>query len=365
MLEKGQIPTSIPRIEDPAILVSNYVEDTLADLEPIQVSNTQEFEEQLENIYNDLTSGLVPTTIPSIEGIPPERMEEFIVAYDQVVAAFEINPAIPLVIRVQAFTGLKENEEAIKSQIREGDVRGALTVAIKPLTGPVVEEFVDDAYDRAFQKLQESGFPQEALAGLSQRSDEIKEFLGAGDIKGSLKLGARGLAGPLIDEALDELRHELDDQARLDLVAKAAEQENQSLYEIDPERAREEFLDNLDIARNAIEGANLGKLGSLLIIITAPIFMGLVHLPRLASSLRWPGLTLLLTGVAILALGIVLNVVLPGLVGDLVKVSSGSLIPPTLVTIISDVLETMGKDVVNTFILPSIILVISKLQYHS
>ena len=41
-------------------------------------------------------------------------------------------------------------------------------------------------------------------------------------------MSARGLVGPLIDEALDELREELDDRERLDLTAIAAEQSSRT-----------------------------------------------------------------------------------------------------------------------------------------
>ena len=351
-VERGEIPTSMPRIEDPGILVATYVEDTLASLQPVQVSNTREFEQELENIYNDLTAGRLPTTIPSIEGIPPEQIEEFILAYDQVVAALKANPDIPLEVRTQAISGLRENEEAIKTQIRERDVRGALTVATEPLTAPVTEAFVDDAYDSAFQKLQESGFPQRALDGLEARADEVKGHLGAVRLKDSLKVGARGLAEPLIDAALDELREELDDQERLDLVAIAAEQNNQN---------KAQFLeDDIDLLRDVIERTDVGVWLTLLVIVGSALLMVVIHIPHINSALRWPGLTLFLSGLVSPIIGLVLNSVVSGRFDDFLDrgVSAVSPIPPSMIDVINDVLTSMASDAFGAFILPSVILMV-------
>ena len=147
----------------------------------------------------------VGATLPSIEAIP---VDERLAAYDQVIAAIRGNPNFPQ----EALQGLEEQEQAIKAKLREpeGDVRGALEVAAKPLTAPAIELFVDDAYDMAFERLSnDPDFPQNALDGLDAQSDLVKQHIGGGRIKDALKVGARGLAGPLIDETLDDLREEL------------------------------------------------------------------------------------------------------------------------------------------------------------
>ena len=360
-LEVGRIPTSIPKIEDPDILVATSVEEALSNLTPVEVNNPQEFEAELEEIYNDLTSAHLPSTIPSIENVPIAQREQFILAYDDVVAELAANPAIPADVREQVIAGLQENEAEIKDQIREGDIEAALNVATEPLTGPVVEEFVTTAYDEAVQALEDQGgLSEDALDGLREREDEIKAALVAGDIKGSLKLGARGLASPLIDEALDRVREELvasGDQGErrlLDLIGKAADQNDQT---------RAEFLEQreVDFTRDTLEQADLGAWALLLFIVLACLAMSAVHIPHLASSLRWPGTILLATGLIFLIIGIVLGSILPGQVDNLVEASTDGVdnpIPTSLVNIISDVLASMASDVASAWIQPSIIIMV-------
>ena len=345
-VELGDIPERLPFVEDPDSLVADYVDDTVAELEVVPANTPAEFEDQLETLYKDLAGGQLPTSIPSIEAIP---IAVRLATYDLVVQAVRLDPSISR----EAITALEENEEAIKAKLStpEGDVIGALEAASRPLTGPAIEFFIDDAYDLAFRKLQDSGFSQEALDGLAQREEVIKGHLGRGEIKDAVKVSARALAGPLIDDGLDEIREELDDQERLDLVEIAAKQNNQT---------KAEFLDEVDPIRDVIDASALDGWFALLVIAVAVIIMGVVHLPHLASSLRWPGTTLFMSGLFFLVAGIVLKIVLSDRGEDLLERGTGAVapIPPTMITIISDVLTSLGKDVAGELLGPSIIIMV-------
>ena len=352
-LESGDIPDRVPSIEDPEALVARYVDDSVAQIEEVQVRTPREFQRVLEGAYKELANGRIPTRIPSLDAIDPAVR---IAVYDLVFQAVRNDPSIPR----EAIEGLEAQDEAIKAQLLEGTVKGVIKVATPELTGPVVEKFVDDAYDLAFESLQEEGFPQKALDGLDRRKDAVKEHLGEGRIKEALKVGARGLAEPLIDDAIAELREELDDQDRLDLIAKAAENNNQT---------KAEFLD-----KNVDRGADLlgysfpgvrdiiarGKVGiwlTIVLMVAGVVLMSIVHLPHLASGLRYPGLTLLFSGLLFLIIGLVLSSQLPERFDDLINPTvegTGTTIPPSLIEIISDVLITMGTDVASGFIAPSI-----------
>ena len=326
-LERGVIPTRVPVIVDTGDLVNRYVDESIANLKVVPAPTTREFRRELQNIYIEFANGKIPTSIPSIEAIP---VSERIAAYDQVIKALRADPTIP----EEAVTGLEEQEELIKSLLRKGDIKAILETASRPLTGPVVELFVDDTYDRSFQDLREDPtIPKKALDGLDQQSDAIKRHLGVGEIKEALKLGLRGLSGPFIDEALDDLREELDEDERLDLVAEAAEQNDQTV---------DEFLDDLDTGRDIIERGKLGSWLGVLLIVGGALLMGAVHFPHISSGLRWPGLTLLLSGLVFLLLGLVLKATLFQDPLDLADVSQ---FPPTLVDIINDVSGSMGSDV--------------------
>ena len=350
-LENGMIPTRVPLVEDRDALVNSYVDERIADLEVVHAPTAEEFEQELRNIYRELADGMIPDRIPSIEAIPVKDRDA---AYDLVFETISEDPTF-----AEAKEGLRELDGSIKDQLRTGNVKGALQVASRPLISPVIGRFLDDSYDRAFETLsKDPSFPRLALDGLDQQSDEVKERLGEGRIKEALKVAARGVAGPLIDETLDELRRDLDGQDRMDLVAKAAEQEDPEGYRVDPVKTREEFLDDLEILRDVIDRAQSTWL-AVLVMVVAAVLMAAVHLPHLASSLRWPGLTLLLSGLVFLVVGLVMKYVLGDVFNDLVsRGAEFSPIPPRMIDIISDVLTSMASDLAGDLIVPSIVLLV-------
>ena len=337
-LEMGRIPTQVPFIEDPDALVVDHVDRAISELEEVPANTPQDFEKEIGSIYRSLAGGELPTRIPSIESLSPS---ERVAAYDLALQQIRRDPNIPDEVK----KGLDDQDEQIKSRLREADVQGALGVASNSLTAASVGEFVDDAYDNAFEAIKDAGLPEKALSGLDEQRDVIKGLLGEGKVKESLKVSARGLAGPLVDEALDELREELDDRERLDPIAIAAEHSDQD---------REQFLEDLDAFREIIHRGETVVWISIVVLVLGILLMMAVHIPHLASSLRWPGITLLLSGLAILIVSLVSNsLLLEGQVNATV-----SPIPPSMTNIASDVLVSMAADFVGGFIFPSIIVVV-------
>ena len=344
-LEKGEIPTSLPAIDNPEALVDRTVDKHVAELVEVPVSTTEEFEKELEGVYKQLTNGEVPNRIPSIDIIPVALRGS---TYDLVFQAILADPSIPKEVK----DGLKASDQEIKKELIEGSVKRALEVAAPQLTAPVIDVFVDDAYDKVFSALKDDPlFTESALDGLDKQSDAIKASLREGNIKEALKLGTRGLAGPLIDDAIERLRREeLDDEDRLDLVNIAAEQNDET---------KEEFLDDkVDYGRTIISRAKVGQWVTIVIIVVSALAMGAVHFPHLASGIRWPGLTLFLSGLLFLILGFILKAQLPGRLEDLLDRTDVSPIPPSMVNIINDVFASMSSDVAGGFVSPSIIVLV-------
>ena len=342
LLKDGKIQeiNTIPVIEDTAALVDNYVDETLAQLQEIPVNTEEEFQEAVENIYEDLASGTFPTEIPSVGAI---SISLRISSYDLALEAARRDGTVPL----ETLAALDRQEAVIKNQLRIGDVKAALKVASPELTAPVLSEFVDDAYEKAFATLSnDPNFPQRALAGLDERSEDIKTALGEGKIKDALKAGVSGLASPLIDDAIDELKKDLDGQSRLDLIEKAAEQNDES---------KEEFLDQVDIVRNVIDRSQVGEWLAIAVIVAAGLAMSFVQIPRMASALRMPGITLFFSGVLFLALGLITG---SQLLKEPVNREGVDAIPPSLVDIINDLSTSMASDVGAGFINFSIILIV-------
>ena len=343
-LEEGKIPATIPKIDDPEALVNSYVSTTIAEFEEIPVQNKEESEQELEKVMDGLAKGQILTSIPSIESIPVSLRQS---TFDEALAALKNDPNIP----AEALEGLEAQAPIIKQQLEEGSIKGALEQASLPLTGPVVDQFIDDAYDTAVQQLRDSDFPTAALDGLDQRADEVKELIGNGDIKGALKIGARGLAGPLIDEAIDEIRVDLDSRERLDLIDIASENNDQT---------REDFLKDVDIVRDIISQTDLGVFLTMMAIIGGSLAMSFVHIPHMASGLRFPGMTLFFSGLIFLIIGLVFKSQAKDLGNDLLdKGAENSPIPGSMIDIITDVVTSMASEVASGFVTPSIVMMVA------
>jgi uncharacterized membrane protein YgdD (TMEM256/DUF423 family) len=66
--------------------------------------------------------------------------------------------------------------------------------------------------------------------------------------------------------------------------------------------------------------------------------MSLIYLPSLINAMRWPGLTLLLTGMVLFGLGKLMENTLPGLINALVEeqISKVSDLPPSAAALAND-----------------------------
>ena len=104
----------------------------------------------------------------------------------------------------------------------------------------------------------------------------------------AMKLAARAVVSPFIDEAIAEVRTHLDDQDRFDLVEAAAEASDM---------LREQFVEEADAIRdpiNAIQG--VGPIVALVVMALVTIMLALVNLPHRVAMLMWPSITLMVAG---------------------------------------------------------------------
>jgi len=202
------------------------------------------------------------------------------------------------------------------------------------------------AFDEALDALKrDSTLPRQSISDLEEQGNAIKTELVGGDVKAALKLAVPPLASALIDDAIAELRLELDSQDRIDLVAELAE---------DNDETRAEFLEDADAVRDQIDAAQtVGPIVSLLIMALATAALGLVHLPHWRFSLLWPSLVLLVTGAVFLVVGVVLKTQLP----DRLASECGDL-PSSACHMLTDVFNTMGSEIAGGFITPSIAIIV-------
>ena len=249
-------------------------------------------------------------------------------------------------VKVDSIDELERELETFYRLLEDGKIQDITQIpAIED--SPVPVDNYADAFEGAFATLDnDPDFPRRALDELDERSSEIKGHLGDGRVKDAVKASVRGLASPLIDNAVAELKKDLDYRSRLDLVQKAAEQNGVT---------KEEFLDRFDFAREVIGRGWVAKWLALVVIAGAGLMMAAVQLPRMASALRFPGIALFFSGVLVLALGLITRY---QLLKEPLNRESADAIPPSLVDIINDLSTSMASDVGSGVIMFSIIVIV-------
>ena len=186
----------------------------------------------------------------------------------------------------------------------------------------------------------------------SNRSDLRQQFV-AGESKEVLKVAARPLADPLIDDAIQRVREELDDQNRLDLIHRLAVWSD--------DFTEEELRSDIDNARDwVVWGEKFGKPLALVMLILGSILLGLVHYPSLKNGLRWPGLTLFLTGLVFFVTAKVLDSKIVDWMQDLVERGANEVtgIPPSVTDLGGDLLVSFGQQLTSGFAGPSLAVLI-------
>ena len=187
---------------------------------------------------------------------------------------------------------------------------------------------------------------------VESRPDIEREFI-AGNTRGVLKLAARPLAAPLIDEAMDQLRERLDDQDRFDIIGQIATW-NTGLTE-------EELREDIETTRTWVNLSNdFGKAITLALVIIAAFIMGMVQFPSLTKGLRWPGIVLMITGGFYFGLGKFLESTVPDRLAEVVERGAKDVtdVPPSVTTLGGDILISFGKSITEGFADPSLTLVI-------
>jgi hypothetical protein len=195
--------------------------------------------------------------------------------------------------------------------------------------------------------------------GLGSIRGELRDQFVAGEAKEVLKIASRPLAEPVIDDAIQQVREELDDQNRLDLIRQIAIW-NDDFTESD-------LRSDLDKARDWINwGQRFGKELAQVMVILGSVLLGLIHYPSLKNGLRWPGLSLLLTGAAFFATGKVLESQVPDRLKDLVDRGADQVVgvPPSVTDLGGDLLISFGQQLTSDFAGPALaVLIIGALLF--
>ena len=156
-----------------------------------------------------------------------------------------------------------------------------------PSLANVPKPVLEAALDQVLPVL--SYLDPQVAASLEAQWDQVRtQALTQPESPEAMKLAARAVVSPFIDEAIAEVRTHLDDQDRFDLVEAAAEASDMP---------REQFVEEADAIRdpiNAIQG--VGPIVALVVMALATIMLALVNLPHRVAMLMWPSITLMVAG---------------------------------------------------------------------
>ena len=187
---------------------------------------------------------------------------------------------------------------------------------------------------------------------LDQREALRKPFE-AGDTLAMLKVSARTLAGPLMDQAIDQVREDLGPAGRLDLI--------QQISEWNPDTSEAQIREDLDEGRKwASRARGFGELTTLIMVIGGSILMGLVFVPNLAGMLRWPGAALAITGTVTYVLGKIAESQVPARLADVVETGADKVtdVPQSVIDLGGDLLVSFGTQLAGGIAGPSVTLII-------
>ena len=146
---------------------------------------------------------------------------------------------------------------------------------------------------------------------LGNEVEELRQTFVEGDTRGFLKAAAEPLVEPVIDGAVADVRRQLPPGGRIDLLDWLVGQPGGP--------GRDEIERRAGSLREALSAANgPGRNIAIVLVVLGSLLMTLVHLPRPAAMLRWPGVTLLAGGLVCMVLGFAVHLVLPEMAGSAV-----------------------------------------------
>lgn len=226
-----------------------------------------------------------------------------------------------------------------------------------PSSVPSLASFEEECREAIFQfafddLLAQDGLDHRARQGLRSVRGDLEQLFVAGEAKEVLKLAARPLGGPLIDDAIQDIRDRLDSQDRFDLIHNVADWNNTD---------EQELRADLDSARDIFSGGRQSaKWGALVALLLSAVFMLVLHFPKVKTGLRFLGFTMFSTGLFFYIAGRVAAAQLPGRVRDLVELGSDQLtdVPPSITELGEDLLVSFGKQLVAGVDVPALIVLI-------
>ena len=238
------------------------------------------------------------------------------------------------------------------------DTFSGLSEGVAPESIPSIKEISAPCriilFELVFGSLvDDSRLSDDAKQSLNDGKGELRLPFAMGDTLEVLKVSTRLLAGPLMDDAIESVRADLDENGRFDLI--------RQLAEWDDDTTEAEIRQDIDDGRVWISRANnFGDLTSLILVIGGAVLMGLVFFPTFSSMLRWPGVALLITGTFFFAAGKIAESEVPDRLTYVIESGADKVseVPPSVTDLGGDILISFGSQLTDGFAGPSITLLV-------
>ena len=220
-----------------------------------------------------------------------------------------------------------------------------------PETAPSLEILSRECREREFDRwfglvLDEPALNAQVSRVLGNEIEELRRTFVEGDTRGFLKAGAGPLVEPVIDGAVADVQRTV--------CRRMAGSTCLEWLTSQPGGPTREEIDAWAKSLREVLGTANGPVrnAALVAVVICSLLLALVHLPRPAAMLRWPGVTLLVGGSICLVLGFVLNAVVPGIVGSAVAsfVTSWAETPLSAVSLAGDLAEAFARQATAGFI---------------
>lgn len=205
-------------------------------------------------------------------------------------------------------------------------------------------------FELAYNSLiDEAGLNEATATTLKNGKGDLRFPFAQGDTLEVLKVSARLLAEPLMDDALDRVREDLNGSGQFDLISQIAEWDSDS----SEAQIRADLTDGRDWISKA---NNFGDLASLIMVIGGAVVMGLIYFPTLGGMLRWPGIALLITGGFFFVTGKIAESKVPDALTDAIETGADKVsdVPPAVTDLGTDVLVSFGSQLTDGFVGPSL-----------
>ena len=325
----------VPLLQD--ILPPEYIQDQV--------------EESIERTVGYFNGDLRRLEVYLDLGTPLEDAKEVILEY--VDRQIDTLPVEELGAEACTQEGLADKAEEFKGLF------AALASGTTPESLPSLPSLDQECRENLFSQVDASAIvggvldaaPQE---GLLANREELQRQLLEGNSQGFLKEASHAVAAPLIDSAIERISEGLDDEGRYDLI--------KAIDSWDESRSEREIRRDLADARGWVSRADsLGGKLAVLMFFGGSIVMAAIYFPSLANMIRWPGITLFLSGTVVYGIGRFLSSSVPDRLGEAVRFgASGSIspIPGSVASLATDLVVSFSHNLTSGISAPALTVLI-------